>query len=221
MEILTTLAEKVDPERAAVLMIDMQNDFCSQGGFLDRLGVDLGEIQASIGRAQELLSKARAAGVPVIHAYYDGDPDYFVVPMLERLERKDEEAYCLPDTWGIKFVDGLEPEPGELVIGKHRYSAFFGTDLDMRLRSMGISSLVLGGVASNNCVDGTGRDAYYNGYYVVMTSDASAAPTVELHQATLTTVEHAYGVVASTDEITAIWETQTVGSDTAARAAAR
>ena len=185
------------------------------------MGVDLGEIQASIRRAQELLKKARAARVPVIHAYYDGNPDYFVGPMLERLERKDEEAYCLPGTWGIEFVDGLEPEPGELVIGKHRYSAFFGTDLDMRLRGMGRSSLVLGGVASNNCVDGTGRDAYYNGYYVVMVSDASAAPTVELHRATLTTVEHAYGVVATTDEIAALWETQTADSGTAAAAAGR
>jgi ureidoacrylate peracid hydrolase len=206
MEILTTLAEKVDPERAAVLMIDYQNDFCSEGGFLDRLGVDLGEIQASIPRAQELLRRARAAGVPVIHAYYDGNPDFFVGPMIERLGRKHEHGYCLPDTWGIEFVEGLQPEPGELVIGKHRYSAFFGTDLDMRLRGMGRSSVVLGGVASNNCVDGTGRDAYYNGYYVVMSSDASAAPTAELHQATLTTVEHAYGVVATTDEIAAVWE---------------
>src|SRR5438128_12071687 len=100
MEFLRTLEEKVRPGRAAVIVVDMQNDFCSQGGFLHKLGVDLGDIQAAIPRARLLAQKAREAGVPVIHLYYDGDSGYFVGPMLERLDRKDSEAYCLPGSWG-------------------------------------------------------------------------------------------------------------------------
>ena len=206
MELLRTLEEKVDPSCAAVMVIDMQNDFCSEGGFLDQLGVELGPIQAIVPTIRRLLESAREHGVTVLHAYYDGDPRFFLAPMLERLERKNEaEPYCVPGTWGIEIVQDLKPEDGELVIGKHRYSAFFGTDLDMHLKANGIKTLILCGTATNNCVDGTGRDAFYNGYYVVLPSDASAAPTDELHRATLQTADHAYGVVASTDEIVSIW----------------
>jgi ureidoacrylate peracid hydrolase len=207
MELLRTLEEKGDPGRAAVMVIDMQNDFCSEGGFLDHLGVDLGPIQAIVPTIRRLLDNAREHGVTVLHAYYDGDPRFFLAPMLERLERKNEsEAYCMPGSWGIEIVDELKPRAGELVIGKHRYSAFFGTDLDMHLKANGIQTLILCGTATNNCVDGTGRDAFYNGYYVVLPSDASAAPTDELHQATLQTADHAYGVVTTTDELSSIWD---------------
>jgi ureidoacrylate peracid hydrolase len=207
MELLRTLEEKVDPGCAAVMVIDMQNDFCSEGGFLDHLDVDLGPIQAIVPTIRRLLDKARERGVPVLHAYYDGDPRFFLAPMLERLERKNEsEAYCMPGSWGIEIVDELKPREGELVIGKHRYSAFFGTDLDMHLKANGIQTLILCGTATNNCVDGTGRDAFYNGYYVVLPSDASAAPTDELHRATLQTADHAYGIVSTVGEIIATWD---------------
>ena len=206
MELRRTLEEKVDP-------IDMQNDFCSDGGFLDHLGVDLAPIQAIVPAIRQLLDKARAREVTVLHAYYDGDPRFFLAPMLERLERKNEsEPYCMPGSWGIEIVDELQPREGELVIGKHRYSAFFGTDLDMHLKANGIETLILCGTATNNCVDGTGRDAFYNGYYVVLPSDASAAPTDELHRATLQTADHAYGIISTTDEIIAVWNS--VGTKT-------
>jgi ureidoacrylate peracid hydrolase len=187
-------------------VIDMQNDFCSEGGFLDRLGVDLAPIQAIIPGIARLIEEGRTHGVRILHAYYDGDPRFFLGPMLERLERKNEaEPYCVPGTWGIEIVPDLKPAPEDRVIAKHRYSAFFGTDLDMLLKSNGVETLILCGTATNNCVDGTGRDAFYNGYYVVLPSDASAAPTDALHQATLQTADHAYGVVSSIDEIIDIW----------------
>ena len=101
MELLRTLEEKVDPSCAAVMVIDMQNDFCAEGGFLDHLGVDLGPIQAIVPTIRRLLDSAREHGVPVLHAYYDGDPRFFLAPMLERLERKNEsDAYCMPGSWG-------------------------------------------------------------------------------------------------------------------------
>lgn len=206
MSVLTTLEEKVDPSRSAVLVIDMQNDFCGEGGFLHNIGIDVvNEIQPVIPNIKRLVEAAREAGTPVIHLYYDGNPEYLYGPMLERLHRKEEEPYCIPGTWGIEFVDELKPEPGELVIGKHRYSGFYGTDLEMRLRSLGVESVILTGTATNNCVDGTGRDAYYNGFYVVCVNDGAAAPNKDLHNAAMATCEHAYGVVADTDEIISIW----------------
>ena len=205
MELLRSLPQKVNPSRAAVMVIDMQNDFCREGGFLDRLGVDLEPIQSIIPSIARLIDEGRRHGVRILHAYYDGDPRFFLGPMLERLERKNEsEPYCMPGTWGIEIVSDLKPAPDDRVIPKHRYSAFYGTDLDMLLKSNGIETLILCGTATNNCVDGTGRDAFYNGYYVVLPSDASAAPT-EDHRATLQTADHAYGVVSSVDEIIGVW----------------
>jgi ureidoacrylate peracid hydrolase len=204
--LLASLADKLKSDRVALVVVDMQNDFCSEGGFLTKLGVDLTDIRAAIPKIGELLETARRRGIMIVHLYYDGNPEYFDAPMLERLARKDAEGYCLPNTWGIEIVPELQPLDGELVIGKHRYSGFFGTDLNMRLRGAGVETVVLTGVGSNNCVDGTGRDAYYHGFYVVVASDAAAAPSRALHEATLQTVEHAYGEVADVATIVAEWE---------------
>lgn len=221
MGLLRSLDEKVDPARVGVIVIDMQNDFCASGGFLDHLGVDLGPIQAIVPRIRRLVDAARMHRVTVMHAYYDGDPAFFAAPMLERLERKNEaEPYCMPGTWGIEIVSELRPVDDEFIVGKHRYSAFFGTGLEMFLESKGIESLIVCGTATNNCVDGTARDAYYRGYYVVLPSDLSAAPTEELHQATLQTADHAYGVVCRSDEILAAWSRGNGTSATSAVAAA-
>lgn len=208
MKLLRTLDEKVDAKRAAVVVIDMQNDFCSEGGFIDRLGVDLSRRKKLIPRIRHLLDEARKSGIMVVHVYYNGDPKYFSGAMLERLERKNEsEPYCMPGTWGIEFVPELAPRDDEIAIGKHRYSAFFETELDMLLASHGVETVILAGAATNNCVDGTGRDAFYNGYYVVVLSDGTVAATEELQQATLATVDHAYGVIASVKEVVSAWNT--------------
>lgn len=203
--LLRSLHEKVNPDHTAILVVDMQNDFCSEGGFLSQLGVDLSNVGRIIPEIQRLLNRARASNIPVIHIRSHFDPEYLLPPMLERLERKNSPPYCIQGTWGAEFVPGLAPEDADIVITKHRYSGFFATDLDMRLRARGIRTVILTGTATNNCVDGTGRDAFYEGYYVVLLSDATTAPTAELHDAALQTADHAYAVVHTVEDVTKQW----------------
>ncbi len=208
-QLLRTLEAKVNPQLCAVLVIDMQNDFCSPGGFVDHLGMDLSAIDGCVRSIQRLIHHARVAGIDVVHIRSHFDPQYMLPPMIERLERKKSEPYCVSGTWGAEFVKDLEPIAGESVITKHRYSGFYATNLDITLRAKGIQTVILTGTATNNCVDGTGRDAFYNGYYAVMVSDATAASSEALHESALKTADHAYAVIATSDEICTIWSTRT------------
>ena len=93
----------------------------------------------------------------------------------------------------------------ELVIHKHRYSAFKGTDLDMTLRARNIKTVITTGVSTNVCVESTLRDAFETGYYVCIPSDATASWDMSLHDSTLQTVTHRFGLVTNTDEIESLW----------------
>lgn len=191
---------------AAVLVVDMQNDFCSKGGFIDRLGLDISPMQRIVPRVRRVVGSAREHGATVVHMKSHFDPVYLLPPMQERLERMGAEPYCVSGTWGAEIIEDLTPEQDDVVIVKHRYSGFYGTSLDAQLRERGVKTVLLAGTATNNCVDGTGRDAFYNGYYVVLASDASAVASPDLHHAALKTAEHAYAVVATVEDIVAIWD---------------
>src|SRR5262249_10179485 len=97
-------------------------------------------------------------------------------------------------------------QPGDIVVTKHRYSGFFATDLDLILRARGVQTVLLAGTATNNCVDGTGRDAFSLGYYVVLVDDCTSATDPEVQQATLKTVDHAYGIVVPLHDVIGIWD---------------
>lgn len=108
-------------------------------------------------------------------------------------------------TWGADYYGPVRPHESEIEIVKHRHSGFNFTPLDSMLRSLGIKTVVLGGVASNVCVEATARDAADYDYYVVVLSDGCAAARKELHDATLYTVETYLGVTAPCDEVARIW----------------
>jgi len=95
---------------------------------------------------------------------------------------------CVDGTWGHSFVDGLEPEPGEPIIRKHRSSGFVGTNLDLVLRSNRVETVVVVGVMSEGCVESTARDAAFHDYYVVLTSDAMASDVLAWHEASVLTM---------------------------------
>lgn len=202
---LVGTARKFDPAHTAVLVIDMQNDFCSPGGFVDRIGGDLTPVQRVRDHIVELVELARASGVWVAHIRSWFDEEYMNDPMRERLERMGVPPYCVSGTWGAEFIDGLEPAAGEGVITKHRYSGFYATGLALWLRGRGIQSVVLAGTATNNCVDGTGRDAFYEGFYVALVAEAACAPRPELHDHALATARHAYAEILTLSEIKDVW----------------
>ncbi len=210
---LRTLGEKVKPEHSAVLIVDVQNDFCAEGGGMHAEGRDLSAVQAMVPRLAHLLEGARAARVPCVWVrnVYNTDPNWYLSEVwLEQATRRRKGLYvtrpmCERDGWGGDFYQ-VKPEAGEVIVTKHRYGGFEGTDLNLILRSRGIRTVIMTGVATNVCVETTARQAFLKDYYVVFTSDATATYVSADHEATLRNIDNFFGQVASAAEIAAGWQ---------------
>ena len=114
----------------------------------------------------------------------------------------NKPRWCEPGTWGADFYR-VAPQPGEIVITKYRYSGFAETNLDLVLRSQGIASLIMTGVASNNCVECTARDGFMRDYYIVFVDDCTAATNNAIHAATLANMESLIGMVVQSAQVLA------------------
>src|SRR3990172_9578342 len=150
---------RVDPRSTRLLVIDVQNDFLADGGWFDRHGEDLKPMRDAVDNILELLPIARSAGVQPIFVRATYDRIWLSPPMLERHARVGLDVdHSQEGTWGAEFYK-VQPEPGEMIITKHRYSAFIDTPLNTLLRAQGVENLIFTGVTSNVCVESTARDA--------------------------------------------------------------
>ena len=205
VDILRSLADKLRADHTALVVVDVQNDFCADDGFYGRLGLELTEIQAMVPRLQELLEAARQARAMRVFVQAVYDEAFLSGPWIERRERLGINVpCCIAGSWGAEFYQ-VAPAEGEYIVPKHRYSAFINTDLDLILRSRGIRTLLVTGVASNVCVESTARDGYMLDYYVVMVEDCVASTKKELHEATLENVRLYFGEVVPARAVTAAW----------------
>lgn len=205
-ELLVTLDQKVAPAHAAVLVVDVQNDFLAEGGFFHQAGYELSGARAAIPPLKRLLEAARQAGVLVIFIQAIYDPEYLSGPMRERnLRRGLTMSRCLSGTWGAEFFE-VAPEPGEPVVVKHRYSAFAGTELDGLLRQRGVRSLLLTGVTTDTCVESTARDAYFLDYYVTLVADCCGALSAQDHLGALARADRDFATVATSAEVAQAWQ---------------
>ncbi|HEX9466436.1 MAG TPA: isochorismatase family cysteine hydrolase [Alphaproteobacteria bacterium] len=205
-ELLLRLEQKASPENAALVVVDVQNDFVADGGFFAKVGADVKTVQRMIPTLQRLIDRARAAGVLVVFVQAIYDPEYLSAPMRERNRRRTVEMpRCLTGSWGADFY-GVRPRPGEPVVIKHRYSGMINTELDAVLKRNGVRSLLLTGVATDTCVESTARDAYFIDYYVTMVSDCCAAFNERDHLAALARFDRDYGAVVTAAEIIGAWD---------------
>lgn len=205
-ELLPTLEAKVNPRHAALVVVDVQNDFCAPGGFWDRMGEDLSMVQKMVPCLLNLIDEARKAGVLVVFVQAIYDDQYISMPMRERRTRLQRDLpLCISGTWGSEFYQ-VQPREGDIVVQKHRWSAFAGTELDLILRSHGIQTLVMAGVATNVCVESTARDGFFLDYYVVYVEDAAATNDELLHRTALRNIEESFGKVVSSEDLTAVWQ---------------
>jgi ureidoacrylate peracid hydrolase len=203
---LRTLSEQVGPKVAALLVIDMQNDFCHPEGVSGKRGRQLTMTIEMAPRLEAFIKACRGVGMPVmfvktIHYPWTDSPSW-----VRRLDRDGGDSVCRPGTWGAEFYAGIQPEEGEIVLTKHRYSAFLGTNLDLILRSRGIRSLLISGVGTNVCVESTLRDGYMRDYYIVLLEDCVGATDRELHEATLKNVRLHFGAVSNSNEVRKLWK---------------
>ncbi len=185
----------LDPGQTALLVIDCQNDFCHPNGYFGRSGIPLDQIQAAVPRLQAAIPLMRAAGAAVIfvRTTHDGWTDSAA---FSTRQVRGQGTICLTGSPGANFY-ALEVTPADLVVTKHRYSAFVGTNLDLVLRSRGIRNLLCTGFTTNVCVESTLRDGFMLDYHTVLIEDCCAAPTPAEHQAAIDNVRRYFGQVAT------------------------
>jgi len=207
--LLGTLAERVEPHISALLIVDMQKDFCIENLATAGTGRDLSRTKAIIPNLVRLRRAASRAGVLVVHVGFLTLPDHLSDSGSWLAQRRRSpyanESIALADTEGAEFIEELSPQAGEVTIRKHRYSAFSGTDLDLVLRAHAIESCIVTGVSTNVCVESTLRAAFDFGYYVVVPEDGTASWSKQLGDSTLANVKHRFGLVSSVDEIESCW----------------
>lgn len=200
---MKALEQLVDPVKTAIIVVDVQNDFCEPEGACGKAGADTSSALAMVPRLQRLIEAGREFGVKPI----------FIQTIHE--DCTDSEAWlgrhgdkprpiCRKDTWGAEFT-GVEPIGGEPVVNKHRYSAFINTRLDSVLRTYKIENLIMTGVSTNVCVESTARQAYMMDYNIVFLSDCTAAYSPAEHEGALNNIRRSFGVVATSDDVRSIW----------------
>jgi nicotinamidase-related amidase len=180
----------------------MQNDFCDPSAQLFVAGAP-----AIVGNVGLLMDNFRDSGTPVVvvlrrHRCSGVDVD------LTRVSRFHADPF-LTDGPGADLVDGLEIDGGDIVVVKHRWSAFFATDLDMVLRRSGIRTVVLAGVQTPNCIRATANDATSLDYHCIVASDATASATPAIQQANLADMAQMGVKIATTTELAARYAVST------------
>lgn len=206
MLVLKSAQERWDPRWAALLVVDVQNDFVHPEGSAGRRGEDVSAALAVVSRLVRLIDEARRVSLPIVyvkttHSEWTDTPSW-----VYRKSQQKSLSTCREGTWGAEFYEGISPSPGERVVIKHRYSALINTDLNTVLKGKGIESVLVTGVATNVCVETTARDAYMYDYYVTVVEDCSAAYDARLHENTLENIRRHFGLVASSEEIMESWQ---------------
>lgn len=211
---------QIDLKRTAIIVVDAQNAFLSEGGFFtlptpdtslaETVSVDPAE---KINNIKKVTSSVRSRGIKVIYTLSINPPIESVGPdspywykndavIMEREHPEWRDKFIIRGTWGAEIIPKLKPQEGDLLVEKPRYSAFFQTNLDTILKTYDLKYLIFTGVATNICVEATIRDAYYHEYFCVIVSDAAINTGPQFTQeATMFNIKACYGWVTTTESV--------------------
>jgi ureidoacrylate peracid hydrolase len=207
----------IDTTKTAVIVVDMQNDFATEGGLFDHAGVDITGAKKAIPHIQSTLATARGADIPIIYLKMGFQPDlsdlgaedsvnrvrhlHFGVGQTAQAPDGTTGRFLIRDTWNTDIVPELEPQPKDLVMYKTRFSGFYQTELNATLKKMGAKYLIFVGVTTCICVDSTVRDAMFRDYLCVLLSDCMSEPIGDElprsnHDAALLSLQTLFGWVS-------------------------
>ncbi len=214
-QVFTELSELVDPRHTALVVVDMQRDFCTPAGAFAQVGVDISMYPPMVPRLVRLVEGARTAGVRVVYilmtalpAGASDSPAQLRFNMRMQVHVADTDRaplrYTEDGSEGQRLIPELEAREGDLIVKKYRSSGFWGTNLDLVLRSNGIQTVVMTGCTTEGCVESTARDAMFNDYYVVIAEDCVASDDRAQHDASLFLMRHRFDIAGS-DELLAEW----------------
>jgi len=199
--------DAIDPKTTAMIVVDMQNDFVADGAVLQSR-----QAFAMVPKLAATLKFCRDQGIRVIYTAHVHRKDGCDMGLYDDLYPPiAQRASLVDETQGVEIYKDIAPAPGEHVIKKHRYSAFFATDMDLILREWGITSVVVSGTTTENCCHATARDAMFHNYKVAFLSDATgtfdypdvgwgAMSAQQVHEATLTILAFSTAHVMTVDE---------------------
>ena len=186
----------------ALLVIDVQNGFVSKGGSYDKLRMDTSKYRAVMPKMQQLISLCRELGIPIFFTEATREPSgidlltrvHRILPR-SREERITKVPICVHGTWDAQTIAELKPTDADQIIIKRRDSAFQDTEINIWFKALGINTIIFAGVDTSICVETSLRDAFNQGYDIMLISDATASSNKESYNTTLQRIGDSYGVV--------------------------
>jgi ureidoacrylate peracid hydrolase len=223
----------VNCSEAAVIVVDMQNDFCSKGGLFDRAGVNIAAVRRAVGPTRKVLSAAREAGIKIVYLKMGFRPDlsdlgdpgsanrvrHLHLGVGEPCIASDGRPgrFLIRDTWNTDVIEELRPQPEDVVLYKHRFSGFYQTELDQILHGLRIKNLIFTGCTTSVCVESTIRDAMFRDYRCVLLADCVGEPIGNdlgrsNHEASLLTIQTLFGWVSDSQRFESALQASPLGT---------